>query len=70
MGPITFGLQHERHHNSTPLTWLCTVQVFASHAQFKDWFSNPLTGMVEGQEAVNKVTIKIACGFHCLLPCL
>ena len=32
------------------------AQVFASHAQFKDWFSNPLTGMVEGQEAVNKVT--------------
>lgn len=31
-------------------------QVFASHAQFKDWFHNPLTGMVEGQEAVNKVT--------------
>ena len=31
------------------------MQVFASHAQFKDWFSNPLTGMVEGQEAVNKV---------------
>lgn len=25
--------------------------VFSSHAQFKDWFSNPLTGAVEtGQE--------------------
>ena len=34
---------------------LACAQVFASHAQFKDWFSNPLTGMVEGQEAVNKV---------------
>jgi hypothetical protein len=29
--------------------------VFASHAQFKDWFSNPLTGMVESGEQVNKV---------------
>jgi E1A-binding protein p400 len=29
--------------------------VFASHAQFKDWFSNPLTGMVESGETVNKV---------------
>lgn len=38
------------------LSWLYAVQVFASHAQFKDWFSNPLTGMVEGQEAVNKVS--------------
>lgn len=27
-------------------------QVFASHAQFKDWFSNPLTGMVEGSAEV------------------
>ena len=48
------------HNKSTSdlrllLSWLCAVQVFASHAQFKDWFSNPLTGMVEGQEAVNKV---------------
>lgn len=29
--------------------------VFASHAQFKDWFSNPLTSAVENQEQVNKV---------------
>ena len=29
-------------------------QVFASHAHFKDWFSNPLSGMVEGQEAVEQ----------------
>ncbi len=38
------------------------MQVFASHAQFKDWFSNPLTGMVEGQEAVNKVLLSFMCG--------
>ncbi len=30
-------------------------QIFASHAQFKDWFNNPLIGMVEGQQEVNKV---------------
>ncbi len=30
-------------------------QIFASHAQFKDWFNNPLVGMVEGQHEVNKV---------------
>ncbi|KAL3134959.1 Pharynx and intestine in excess protein 1 [Trebouxia sp. C0010 RCD-2024] len=29
-------------------------QIFASHAQFKDWFHNPLLGMVEGQQEVNK----------------
>lgn len=34
--------------------------VFASHSQFKDWFSSPLTGMVQGQEVVNKV----CWGFH------
>ncbi|KAK9804733.1 hypothetical protein WJX72_002805 [[Myrmecia] bisecta] len=33
-------------------------QVFASHQQFKDWFSNPLTGMVEGQETVNKELVE------------
>lgn len=32
-------------------------QIFASHAQFKDWFNNPLVGMVEGQQEVNKVVI-------------
>lgn len=29
--------------------------LFASHDQFRDWFCNPLTGMVEGSEAYNKV---------------
>jgi len=28
--------------------------VFQSHAEFKSWFSNPLTGMVESGEAVNR----------------
>ncbi|GAV63949.1 SNF2_N domain-containing protein/Helicase_C domain-containing protein/HSA domain-containing protein [Cephalotus follicularis] len=28
--------------------------IFQSHQEFKDWFSNPIAGMVEGQEKVNK----------------
>lgn len=28
--------------------------VFQSHQEFKDWFCNPISGMVEGQEKVNK----------------
>lgn len=31
--------------------------LFASHADFKDWFSNPLNNMVEGEQAVNKVSV-------------
>ena len=34
--------------------------VFASHDQFRDWFCNPLTGMVEGSEAYNKVRTRTA----------
>ena len=34
------------------------MQVFASHAQFKDWFSNPLTGMVDGATAINRATVE------------
>jgi E1A-binding protein p400 len=32
--------------------------VFASHAQFKDWFSNPLTGAVEAGEAVSHALVE------------
>ena len=32
--------------------------VFASHDQFRDWFCNPLTGMVEGSEAYNKQLVE------------
>ena len=41
--------------------------LFASHADFKDWFSNPLNGMVEGEQAVNKVQLRSALWFvlHC-----
>ncbi|XP_027363680.1 protein PHOTOPERIOD-INDEPENDENT EARLY FLOWERING 1 isoform X2 [Abrus precatorius] len=31
--------------------------VFQSHQEFKDWFSNPITGMVEGEEKVNKEVV-------------
>ncbi|KAL3637272.1 Pharynx and intestine in excess protein 1 [Castilleja foliolosa] len=31
--------------------------IFQSHQEFKDWFSNPITGMVEGQEKVNKEVV-------------
>ncbi|KAK4749887.1 hypothetical protein SAY87_027336 [Trapa incisa] len=31
--------------------------VFQSHQEFKDWFVNPISGMVEGQEKVNKEVI-------------
>lgn len=31
--------------------------VFRSHAQFQGWFSNPLTGMVEGAAAVNAALV-------------
>jgi SNF2 family DNA or RNA helicase len=31
--------------------------VFHSHAQFQGWFSNPLTGMVEGAASVNAALV-------------
>ncbi|KAM6571583.1 hypothetical protein CsatA_015663 [Cannabis sativa] len=31
--------------------------IFQSHQEFKDWFCNPIAGMVEGQEKVNKEVI-------------
>lgn len=42
------------HTCPSPHPNLRPPQVFASHAQFKDWFSNPLTGMVEGSAEVRK----------------
>ena len=50
-----------RRHSRLTMRNTCTPpaprphcsQVFASHAQFKDWFSNPLTGMVEGSAEVS-----------------
>ena len=32
--------------------------VFQSHSEFKDWFSTPLTSMVEGAAAVNKGIVR------------
>lgn len=33
-------------------------QVFASHAQFKNWFSDPLVGMVEGSAELNRAIVE------------
>ena len=32
--------------------------VFSSHSDFKEWFSNPLTGMVEGSQEYNDSIVK------------
>ena len=32
--------------------------VFSSHTDFKEWFSNPLTGMVEGSQEYNESIVK------------
>ena len=32
--------------------------VFSSHTDFKEWFSNPLTGMVEGSQEYNDSIIR------------
>ncbi len=32
--------------------------IFESHDEFKEWFSNPMTGMVEGQEGVDRRVIR------------
>ncbi|CAL4124505.1 unnamed protein product, partial [Meganyctiphanes norvegica] len=32
--------------------------VFASHREFKEWFSNPVTGMIEGNKEYNESIIK------------
>ncbi|KAL2998511.1 hypothetical protein AAZX31_09G103500 [Glycine max] len=31
--------------------------VFQSHQEFKDWFSNPISGMVDGEEKINKEVV-------------
>lgn len=32
--------------------------VFQSHREFKEWFSNPVTGMIEGNSEYNENIIK------------
>ena len=32
--------------------------VFASHREFKEWFSNPMTGMIEGSREYNEDLIR------------
>lgn len=31
--------------------------VFSSHREFKEWFSNPMTGMIEGNMEYNETLI-------------
>ena len=33
-------------------------QVFASHKEFREWFSNPVSGMIEGNKEYNDNIIK------------
>ena len=32
--------------------------VFSSHTDFKEWFSNPLTGMVEGSQEYSETIVR------------
>lgn len=32
--------------------------IFASHREFREWFSNPVTGMIEGNKEYNENIIK------------
>lgn len=32
--------------------------IFQSHREFKEWFSNPVTGMIEGNSEYNENVIK------------
>lgn len=32
--------------------------LFSSHREFKEWFSNPVTGMIEGNSEYNENIIK------------
>ena len=32
--------------------------VFQSHSEFKEWFSNPLTGMIEGSQEYNESLVR------------
>jgi hypothetical protein len=60
---LNFSARHRLLITGTPLQndlmelWsllhFLMPHVFSSHAQFQGWFSNPLTGMVEGASSVN-----------------
>ena len=68
---LTFNSQHRLLLTGTPLQnnlmelWslmhFLMPTVFASHSDFKEWFSNPLTGMVEGSQEYNE---SIICRLH------
>jgi hypothetical protein len=41
--------------------------VFSSHSDFKEWFSNPLTGMVEGSQEYNDSIVRRLHQVCCML---
>ena len=45
--------------------------IFESHKEFKDWFCNPVTGMIEGTETVNQMPTRTeGAAPSCLHPLL
>ncbi|CBI30029.3 unnamed protein product, partial [Vitis vinifera] len=54
-------LKPNSFHNDLMELWslmhFLMPHIFQSHQEFKDWFCNPISGMVEGQEKVNKEVI-------------
>ena len=64
---LNFSARHRLLITGTPLQndlmelWslmhFLMPHVFTSHAQFQGWFSNPLTGMVEGAAGVNAALV-------------
>ena len=65
---LNFHSQHRVLLTGTPLQnnlmelWslmhFLMPHIFQSHDDFKQWFSNPMTGMVEGQNKVNKHIVR------------
>ncbi|XP_019852163.1 PREDICTED: helicase domino-like isoform X2 [Amphimedon queenslandica] len=65
---LTFSSQHRLLLTGTPLQnnlmelWslmhFLMPTVFSSHSDFREWFSNPLTGMVEGSQEYNESIVE------------
>jgi hypothetical protein len=57
--PFSFSVQNDLMELWSLMHFLMPA-VFSSHAQFKDWFSNPLTGAVEaGQEVSGQLVERL-----------
>ena len=65
---LNFSSQHRLLLTGTPLQnhlmelWslmhFLMPMVFSSHSDFKEWFSNPLSGMVEGSQEYNDSIVR------------